>query len=90
MRKVTEQILFAFNSNMTRKVDNTLCTGEAVVLHGNKIVKRENGKVFISTAGWNTRTTIERLNAFTNKRVYVKKGQLMLGEQVWDGNWTEA
>jgi hypothetical protein len=90
MRKVTEQILFAFNRNMTRKVDNTLCTGDSVLLHGNKIVKRENGKVFISTAGWNTRTTIERLNAFTNKRVYVKKGQLMLGEQVWDGNWTEA
>ncbi len=90
MRKVTEQILFAFNRNVTRKVDNTLCTGDSVLLHGNKIVKRENGKVLISTAGWNTRTTIERLNAFTNKRVHVKKGQLMLGEQVWDGNWTET
>ncbi len=90
MRKVTAQILKAFNEGKCKTVGNTFCTQDAVYLHGNKIVKRENGKVFISIRGWNTQVTRERLNAFTNKRVSTKNWQLMLDGQPWDGDWTEA
>ena len=41
---------------------NTASTGNELLLHGNCIAKRVNGKIFISNAGWNSNTTKERLN----------------------------
>lgn len=59
-------------------------------LHGNCIAKLENGKLSITTAGWNTSTTRERLNALPNVHVYQRKGVLHLNGKPWDGNWTEV
>ncbi len=90
MRKVTATILRAFHNGRRVKVNNTFTDGYWVWLHGNVIVKRENGKVFISTAGWNTVTTRERLKAFTNKSLYQKNHILYLDGKEWNGEWTEA
>ena len=90
MRKVTLDILRAFNNRQKKTIKNTSCDGDNVYLHGNKIVKRENGKVFIRTAGWNTVTTRERINAFTKKSIYQKNFDLYCNDIVWNGDWMEA
>ena len=65
MRKITERIKSAFEYGRELKVDNTYTDGESVWLFGNKIIKRENGEVFATLAGWNTPTTRERVNGIT-------------------------
>tara|TARA_R100000808_G_scaffold512_3_gene2731 strand:+ start:15270 stop:15632 length:363 start_codon:yes stop_codon:yes gene_type:complete len=65
MRKITQRIKSAFESGRELRVDNTYTDGESVWLFGNKIIKRENGEVFATLAGWNTPTTRERVNGIT-------------------------
>ena len=62
MRKITEQIAQAFIEGRTDSLDNTASTGNALTLHGNTIARREHGAIQISSAGWQTTTTKERLN----------------------------
>lgn len=92
MRKVTATILKAFNNRQKKTIGNTSCDGDNVYLHGNKIVTRNpvSRIVYIRTAGWNTVTTRERLNGFTNKRVYQKNHTLFIDGNEWNGDWTEA
>jgi hypothetical protein len=90
MRVVTNEIRRAFYNGKQKKIKNTETDGQNVYLHGNCIVKRVNGKVFISTHGWNTVTTRERLRAFTNKSLYQKNWILYLDGIEWNGDWTEA
>jgi hypothetical protein len=86
MRKITKEIGEAFFKNKQKSIDNTTCTGNEIFLHGNKIVKRDdNGDIWITTAGWPTTTTKERLKFFC--RVYTSKGELFLNGQEWDGSW---
>ena len=42
----------------------------------------------ITTAGWNTATTRERLNGLPNVSVTQRKGQLYLNGKEWDGELT--
>ena len=66
MRKVTEQIIRAFESNKNITVSNSQVKadtkGTYMYLFGNLIAKKENNKLFITMAGYNTVTTRERLN----------------------------
>ena len=66
MRKVTEQIIRAFESGKNLRVSNSEvkadATGVYMYLFGNLIAKKENNKLFITMAGYNTVTTRERLN----------------------------
>lgn len=41
----------------------------------------------ITTCGWNTITTRERLNGLPKVSVYTRKGQLFLNGQPWDGEF---
>lgn len=66
MRKVTSTIRHAFINRRCATVGNTTTDGHNVWLHGNKILKRENGKVYATLAGWGTPTTRERLNGLTS------------------------
>ena len=62
MRKVTQQIKEAFDAQKPRAVGNTMTDGQAVFLHGNKIIERRKYGVYFTLAGWNTPTTRERIN----------------------------
>jgi hypothetical protein len=63
MRKVTERIKKAFENGKSLKIGNTRTDGESVFLHDNEIIRRDtSGLVFATLAGWNTRTTRERVN----------------------------
>jgi nucleoside diphosphate kinase len=71
MRQITIEAYNAFQNNKRFKKSNTevIVKGDYVVmeLFGNAIVKKVNGEIFISDAGWATMTTRERLNLFVRK-----------------------
>lgn len=69
MRKNTEECLLAFVSGQTYKGDRDLIVHDpgdkytAWYLHGNRIAETNGIILTLSTAGWNTATTWDRLNA---------------------------
>jgi len=89
-RKITEQSVRAFynrekfsKSNMSVEI-----TDEGfplLKLHGNTIAGQDSKGVWITDAGWPTRTTFERLNGLNDVRVNTKKGQTYLNGEEWDG-----
>ena len=44
-----------------------------------------NGHLWISSAGWKTVTTKERLNGFPSVHIYQHKFEWYLNGQIWDG-----
>jgi len=90
MRKITKESVNAFLNREKFNKSNmsvTLDQGVAYLrLFGNTIAGlNEDGNLYISTCGWNTPTTKERLNALPNVRVNTKAGQLYLNGKEWDG-----
>lgn len=92
MRKVTEQIVAAFLAGRTKTVGNSHTDGSVLLLHGNAIAKRENGKLYIRTAGWATVTTRERLNGLPGVSVSQMHRRQYLNGKVWEDHeeWTEV
>jgi len=54
-------------------------------LHGNPIAYLSKDGLQISTCGWNTVTTRERLNGLPGVHVIQRKGQLYLNGEAWSG-----
>jgi len=91
MRKITKEIAAAFHAGRSKTVSGngaTATDGEAIYLHGNKIVERREDGVYITLAGWNTTTTRERLKPFA--AVHTVKGQAYLNGKPWDGDWAKV
>jgi hypothetical protein len=86
-RKVSKEIAMAFLNGEKKKIANSSTDGNNLYLHGNKIAKIEGGKLFVSTAGWGTPVTKDRLNVLPNVRVTTKNFQLFLNGEKWDGSW---
>ncbi len=63
MRKVSSAVMRAFLKGKACKVKATETDGQTVWLHRNRIAWKEDGKIFVTLAGWNTVTTRDRLNA---------------------------
>ena len=88
-RKITQEAVNAFynrakfnKSNMSVEIE----TSQVVLkLHGNTIAGQDSKGVWITDAGWPTRTTFERLNGLNDVRVNTKKGQTYLNGEEWDG-----
>jgi hypothetical protein len=91
MRKITTKAFEAFRSNQEFSLDNTYVTSDenqtSMYLHFNCIAKkcRKSGIVEITTAGWNTPTTKERLKPFAC--VHTIKHELHLEGLPWTGEW---
>lgn len=90
MRKITKEIVTAFMNHETRRIGNSSTNGTVIYLHGNKIAVHVKGGIEVTTAGWNTPTTLERLNGIPGVRVNVRQGQLYLNDRPWDGSWAEV
>ncbi|MAF79869.1 hypothetical protein CL629_02190 [bacterium] len=92
MRNITEKAFEAFRNNREFSRDNTYVTSDGeqtrMYLHFNCIARKclKSGIVEITTAGWDTPTTKERLKPFA--RVSHSKRQLYLGNLQWTGEWT--
>lgn len=96
MRKVTQHVVTAFVEGRKASQANTRTDGHHLYLHGSMIARVDPTKasstgtipaVEVTTAGWDTRTTIDRLNAIPGCRVHVKSGQLYLNGKEWNGQW---
>jgi hypothetical protein len=90
MRKITEEAVKAFINRKRFKKNNTeVYIGEfttLLFLFSNAIaIKYDDGSIEITTCGWNTRTTIERLNGIDGVSIRKTKKQLYLNNEPWDG-----
>ena len=89
MRKITEETHEAFMHRRNYGKDNTTVENENgetyLYIYGHLIVKTDKGRIVITTAGYNTNTTIERLSPFATIRR--AKGQMFINDFEWDGSW---
>lgn len=91
MRKITREIVSAFMNHETKRIGNSRTDETTLYLHNNAIARwDEQGELWTTTAGWNTPTTRERLNGIPGVSVWVRRGQLYLNDQPWDGTWTQV
>ena len=91
MRKVTRESIDALYAFRKYKSGNTRVYLEGnqcvLALHGTPLVKRDKSSTWITTGGYNTSTTKERLNGVPGVHVYHSKHQLYLNGKEWDGEW---
>lgn len=90
MRKVTSEVTSAFIARQSKQVSNTATDGTRLMLHRNAIAEHRADGLYITTAGWNTRTTLDRLNALPGVSTYTKARKLMLNGVLWTGDWTKV
>lgn len=86
MRKITQTIKEAFENKQSKTVGNTFTDGQAVYLHGNKIIERRGKHIFATLSGWNTPTTRERLNGILNAGFHQKNFEAFLNDKPVDEN----
>jgi len=95
MRKVTQNTVNAFLNNQSYAEGNTSVSpsngANYLYLHGHIIAIKDKstGSLKITSAGWKTNTTKERLNALPNVKIQQKKGKWYLNGDEWDGNLIE-
>jgi hypothetical protein len=92
MRKVSKEIASAFIAGKRKTMGNTHTDGKTLWLHGNAIARRnDKGGIEISSAGWETVTTKERLNTvlyYLNAGyVQQKNWQWFVGGKLWSNTW---
>ena len=85
MNGIEEKIVGRFVRGWDGKLANTESHDNTLYLHGNAIAWRndETGEVWITNAGWHTKTTQSRLNAVLKSlgvggRVFTKNGRQYL------------
>jgi hypothetical protein len=93
MRKISSDAYNAFINNKRFKSSNTevrIEDGEtAMYLFGNKIAETQDGQTYISGGDHvPSRTTRDRLNAFPEVWLSIKKGKWVIANKIgWDGKW---
>jgi hypothetical protein len=90
MRKITQESVRNFIDGVPFKRSNMEVTREGTIyylkLHGNKIAaKLEDGRMWISNAGWDTNTTKERLNGLPGVNIIQRNWNWILNGMPWDG-----
>ena len=91
MRKITEEAIEAFMNNKRFKKKNTeVYKGEfttLLILFGNTIAyhHQDSGDIEITTCGWKSRTTIERLSGIPGVYLRRFKNELYLDNRKWNG-----
>ena len=58
-----------------------------LILHGNIIAELSHEGLQITSAGWQSNTTKERLNGLPNVSIHQKDFQWYLNGELWDGEW---
>lgn len=94
MRQITKDAINAFRNEKNFKRDNTQViihreshgTTRELKLHGNTIAIYMNRVLVISSGGWKSHTTKERLNGFPNVHIQQKDFKWYLNGELWDGS----
>ena len=91
MSKTHQKVIDSFIEDKYCKVTNTETNGNELFLFGNCIARRDRERIQVTTAGWNTKTTRDRLNMLPRVWVRCRKGNLQINFQSewkdWDGEW---
>lgn len=90
MRKITREIVVAFERGQSLTVGNSRTDGTSLWLFNNKIAEWRDDGLWISNGGWNSRTTKERLNGLRGVRVEQFRGVWFLNENEWNGSWVNV
>ena len=90
MRNIAIKAKEAFDEGRRLSMGNTKVISSlettSLYLFKHEIVRKDYEGLKITTAGFNTRTTRDRLSAFINVRS--TKGQLVINNKFpWDGEW---
>ena len=84
MRKVTEGMVNALKAGRDYANGNTVVIGNAVSLFGHHIATVRADVVWVSSCGWHSATTKDRLNAilraFCDDQLYNKKWRWFLND----------
>jgi hypothetical protein len=83
MRKITQEACEAFEGGYQLHKQNMMVNDEGMFLHGNKIAEFQslfkndgNNNINITLAGWNTKTTRERLNGLRDGKLQQSRVKL--------------
>jgi hypothetical protein len=87
MNQTTSKINNAFVQGQAKKISNTHTDGQSLWLFDNKIAEHREDGMYITNAGWKSRTTKERLNGLPDVSIFQKKGEWYLNGNMWDGGW---
>lgn len=94
MKNITHESVSAFYARKNFKKANMQVIhsengSTRMYLHGNCIAILDNqNKLYITNAGWQSKTTKERLNALKSVSIYQKNWQWYLNGRLWDGGLT--
>lgn len=93
MRKISYDACAAFVNRRKFKRGNTevkvFANSVELLLHGNIIAELVNdGGLWITSAGWKSNTTKERLNSLPHVYIKQKDFQWYLNGDAWSGDWT--
>jgi len=93
MRQITALAINAFNNNYKFKRDNTEIriikednyTITQMRLHNNIIAEKTPSGFYISTCGWSSMTTKERLNGLYGVNIVQRNYDWYLNGELWNG-----
>ncbi len=92
MRQVTREICQAFINGRKSTKSNSHTDGKTLWLHGNAIARHTPSGIEVTTAGWDTTTTKERLNGladllYKKRPFHTKNFELKDAQGDWNGDW---
>lgn len=91
MSKTHQKVIDSFLEGKQCRINNTMTNGHELFLFSNCITRRDRERIQVTTAGWNTKTTRDRLNMLPGVWVRCRKGNLQINFQSewkdWDGEW---
>lgn len=90
MRQITRDIVRAFGNRQTLKIDNSRTDGTSLWLFNNKIAEWRSDGLWITNAGWDSRTTKERLNGLSGVQIQQVRGNWFLNGRRWSGGWVNV
>lgn len=83
-------VIQSFLEGKKKKQGNGQTDGRSLYLFGNLIARHEVDGLYITNAGWPTRTTNKWLNMLPDVRVYIYKKEPYLNSNKWDGEMTKV
>ena len=90
MRKITREIVDAFQNSRSLTIGNSRTNGESLWLFDNKIAEIRRDGLWITNAGWDSATTKERLNGLSGVNIAQRGGNWFLNFRQWDGGWVNV
>lgn len=89
-RKVTLAVTRAFLNREAHKSGQSRTDGKTLWLYDNAIAEWRGNSLWITNAGWDTKTTKERLNALPNVNIVQRNFQWYLNGKAWNGEWIKV